>query len=133
MSYSQGLSIVIMWTGDIVLTLVEAFMGIDYRHLSLSCQNSRVATCLRGQSKWVLGETFAKPRLVSACPAADCRTSSDHIPVFFDIPARKHVTHREHSLVNMNSYGNIMGSALPSMPTQENNARAKELVSITQN
>lgn len=99
---------------------------------SLSCQKLRTPTCLRGQSKSVLDLTFAKPGLVVVWSTVECATYSDHIPVVFDIRAKKNVARRAHAFVDMSRYGNIVRSALPSIPPQENEHPARELVSLLQ-
>lgn len=100
---------------------------------NLFCHNSGNVTFISGQARSVLDLTFAKPGLVAAWSTLDGATSSDHVPVLFELLCTaKIVTRQIHSFVDMNRFGEELRAALSSVSVIEEDRRADEVVSLLQ-
>lgn len=98
---------------------------------NLLCFNSGSATFFRSQVRSVLDLTFAKGRLVSSWNTVDCPTSSDHVPIVFEIAVFPSTPKRVvRTLVNYEIMKKTLRSSLTSLPYDSMEIRAVDVTAL---
>lgn len=97
----------------------------------LTCHNSGTATFFRGRARSVLDLTFSTSRFVSSWDIVDYATSSDHLPVIFEVPCLPLSPQRRvQKFINYNRLQREVRSALSSLSCADAEHRAVEVTSV---